>query len=96
MRKLLKYLAFFVALAFVFSSCTKDEELTGTSMFKGKERSSGNGGDASGDTSSGPSNLPASGSLPPIVDDEDDENDDDANIIVDDEDDENDDDKPKK
>jgi hypothetical protein len=96
MRKLLKYLAFFVALAFVFTSCTKDEELTGKSIFKGTERSAGDDGN-DGDNTSGPSNLPSGGaSLPPIVDDEDDENDDDANTIVDDEDDENDDDKPKK
>lgn len=96
----MKYLAFFAALALVFSSCTKDEELTQPLMQQGVgvERSAYEGEssvDANG-TTAGPSNLPGNTALPPIVDDEDDENDDDSKGIVDDEDDENDDDKPKK
>ncbi|MFY7707535.1 MAG: hypothetical protein ACOVQ5_05590 [Flavobacteriales bacterium] len=98
MLKWTKYLMLMFALTFVFTSCTKDEELTETAVFNGSTKAAGDDEiQEFSDSEFAPNTLPANPLGDPITDDEDDENDDDGKGgITDDEDDENDDDKVKK
>jgi hypothetical protein len=98
MLKWTKYLMLMFALTFVFTSCTKDEELTSGATFNMSTKAAGDDEiqDFS-DSEFAPNTLPANPLGDPITDDEDDENDDDGKGgITDDEDDENDDDKVRK
>lgn len=98
MFKWTKFLMLMFALTFVFTSCTKDEELTTGAGFSVPTKAAGD--DEIQDFNNldfTPNALPVNPLGNPITDDEDDENDDEGKGgITDDEDDENDDDKVKK